>query len=107
MSGRSQARKSQRELQNVFTAGRGGADQRLPAAPRSIALPAPPPAPEGLPMAERVVGGTANAPAPQATTSEDVAVPGAGWANGARQVQSTLDGARALNIALTACDLKP
>ena len=92
MSGRSQARKSQRELQNVFTAGRGGADQRLPAAPRSIALPAPPPAPEGLPMAERVVGGTANAPAPQATTSEDVAVPGAGWANGARQVQSTLDG---------------
>ena len=28
MSGRSQARKSQRTLQNVFTAGRGGADQR-------------------------------------------------------------------------------
>ena len=36
MSGRSQARKSQRELQNVFTAGRGGADQRL--APKSAAL---------------------------------------------------------------------
>ena len=58
-------------------------------------------------MAERVVGGTANAPAPQATTSEDVAVPGAGWANGARQVQSTLDGGTVGDNPECSCKCNP
>ena len=70
MSGRSQARKSQRELQNVFTAGRGGADQRLPAAPRSIALPAPPPAAAALRTAARLADTAARPAAVGASSSE-------------------------------------